>query len=166
MKKQFTDDDIIRFLYNEMKGAENDAFLEALEKHEAFRELFMAELRTAPYLAFRWETPPLHSGNTNQAFECLLHDSPDLDVRADPTDFEEYFRPAADVVSFDNLGRDALLVVPCPASKTANYSHIGAFHRTAPESQQSKDQLSVPLTATAARISAQAFRRVIASLAK
>ena len=40
MKKQFTDDDIIRFLYNEMKGAENDAFLEALCTDESLWERY------------------------------------------------------------------------------------------------------------------------------
>jgi hypothetical protein len=58
------------------------------------------------------------------------------EVRADPTDFQTYFQPGVEVVSFENLGADALLVVPCPISNSANYSHNGVFHRSAPHSQQ------------------------------
>jgi hypothetical protein len=111
-------------------------FLRALAEDAYFRELIQEELRAAPFVAFRWETPPLTTSNIDQVFECLLHDSPDLNVRADPTDFETYFQPSAEVVSFENLGADALLVVPCPISSSANYSHIGAFHRSASHSQQ------------------------------
>ena len=111
-------------------------FLHALSTDTTFRELIQEEMRVAPYVAFRWETPPLDSSNIEQPFECLLHDSPELDVRGVPTDFEAYFQSGVEVVSFKNLGGDATLIVPCPISKSANYSHIGAFHRSAPNSQQ------------------------------
>ena len=111
-------------------------FLRALIEDESFRDLFLNEMQAAPYLAFRWETPPLATTNIEQPFECLLHDSPELDVPADPTDFHTYFQTGTEVVSFKNLGSDATLIVPCPIAKSANYSHIGAFHRSAPLSQQ------------------------------
>jgi hypothetical protein len=111
-------------------------FLRALAEDVGFRGLIQEEMRAAPFVAFRWETPPLTNTNTNQSFECLLHDSHDLDVPADPTDFETYFQPDVDVVSFENLGADALLVVPCPICSSANYSHMRSFHRSAPHSQQ------------------------------
>jgi hypothetical protein len=111
-------------------------FLRALAEDASFRELIQEEMRAALFVAFRWETPPLTSTNINQPFECLLHDSPGLDVPADPTDFKSYFHANTEVVSFKNLGGDATLIVPCPITKSANYSHIGAFHRSAPLSQQ------------------------------
>ena len=111
-------------------------FLRTLVEDESFRELVLIEMRAAPYVAFRWETPPLDSTNIEQPFECLLHDSPELDVPADPTDFQSYFQSSIEVVSFKNLGGDATLIVPCPIAKSANYSHIVAFHRSAPPSQQ------------------------------
>jgi hypothetical protein len=111
-------------------------FLSALAEEATFRELIQEEMRAAPFVAFRWETPPLTATTIDQPFACLLHDSPDLDVRADPIDFDAYFQPDMEVVSFENLGADALLIVPCPISKSANYSHIGAFHRSATHSQQ------------------------------
>ena len=110
-------------------------FLLALERDANFRDVFLEEIPAAPLIAFRWENPPLTANNIEQQFECLLHDSPDLDVRADPTDFESYFRPDTEVVCFNNLGAVALLVVPCPISASVNYSHIGAFHRSAPQGQ-------------------------------
>ncbi len=124
-------------------------FLHALSAHESFREIIQVEMRTAPFVAFRWETPPLTSASIDQPFECLLHNSPDLDVRADPTDFEAYFQPGAEVVNFQNLGADALLIVPCPISKSANYSHIAAFHRSAPFTQQHAFWIAVAHTVLA-----------------
>ena len=110
-------------------------FLRALAENASFREVIQVEMQDAPFVAFRWETPPLTSSNIDQPFECLFHDSPGLDVRADPTDFDAYFQPGIEIVSFANLGADALLIVPCPISTSANYSHIGAFHRSAPQEQ-------------------------------
>jgi hypothetical protein len=124
-------------------------FLHALAEDESFRETIQEEMRAAPFVAFRWETPPLTSANIDQPFECLLHDSPGLDVRADSTDFKAYFQSSVGVVSFQNLGADALLIVPCPISKSANYSHIGAFHRSAPHSQQHAFWIAVAQTVLA-----------------
>ena len=111
-------------------------FLRALVQNADFREVIQPEMPTAPFAAFRWETPPLISTNSNQPFQCLLHDSPDLNVQADPTDFATHFRSDREVVHFENLGADAMLIVPCPTSTDANYCHIGAFHRSAPPGQQ------------------------------
>lgn len=111
-------------------------FLRALLEEPNFRNLLLEEMRSAPFIAFRWETPPLTTNTMNQPFACVLHDSPDLDVPADRTDFESYLQSDVEVVHFENLGSDALLIVPCPTSKFANYSHIASFHRSAPLSQQ------------------------------
>jgi uncharacterized protein DUF6940 len=124
-------------------------FLGALAEDASFRQLIQEEMRTAPFVAFRWETPPLNANNLRQPFECLLHDSPGLDVPADPTDFIAYFQDGTEVVSFKNLGRDALLIVPCPVSKSANYSHIAAFHRSAPDTQQHEFWITVAQAVTA-----------------
>jgi hypothetical protein len=39
------------------------------------------------------------------------------------------------IVTFENLGRDAMLVVPCPLVDHKHYAHIGAFIRSAPPLQ-------------------------------
>ena len=110
--------------------------LDSLAARGDFREVFQREMSAAPFVAFRWETPPLTRESLEQPFQCLLHDSPDLDVPSDPTDFDAYFRQDAEVVCFENLGADAMLVAPCPISDSTNYSHIAAFHRSAPAGQQ------------------------------
>lgn len=124
-------------------------FLHNLTSDTSFRELLQDEFRNAPYVAFRWETPPLTSTTIGQPFECLLHDSPGLNVRADPTPFENYFQPGREVVSFNNLGADAVLIVPCPISRSANYCHLGAFHRSAPVAQQHTFWIEVARTVMA-----------------
>jgi hypothetical protein len=110
-------------------------FLRDLSDEPGFRELLHQEMKSAPFIAYRWETPPLTDATVDQPFVCMFHSSPDLDVPADPAEFEPYFQTSEQVVSFENLGADALLVVPCPTSASANYSHIGAFHRSAPDAQ-------------------------------
>jgi hypothetical protein len=36
---------------------------------------------------------------------------------------------------FPNLGRDAIMVVPCPLAASSAYGHLAAFVREAPDSQ-------------------------------
>lgn len=122
-----------------------DGFLQALVDEPNFRNLLIQEMQAAPFVAFRWETPPVTTRTLEQPFACLLHDSPDLNVRANPTDFEDYFESHRDVVCFENPGADAQLVVPCPIDQSANYSHIAAFHRSAPHSQQQAFWVTVAL---------------------
>ncbi len=117
-------------------GMSYGGFLEALQRQCEFRQLWLDLLGGAPFVAYRWETPPLTRQNLDQPFACLLHDSPALDVVANDTDFRGHFSDETDVVCFENLGGDALLVVPCPLAASANYSHIAAFHRSAPAEQQ------------------------------
>lgn len=55
----------------------------------------------------------------------------------DSSPFESTFAAAGKerVVSFDNLGGDALLVAPCPIPASAIYGHLASFVRDAPASQ-------------------------------
>jgi hypothetical protein len=51
-----------------------------------------------------------------------LLDSPGLAERPDRAAFAAHFenaRPGQDVISFANLGNDAILVVPCPVGSLA-----------------------------------------------
>jgi hypothetical protein len=50
--------------------------------------------------------------------------------------FAEHFRPDRSVVTFDNLGGDAMLIAPCPGGERSNYSHLASFVATAPAPQQ------------------------------
>src|SRR5262249_22496216 len=103
----------------------------------AFRTLFNALLADVPFAAFRWETPAVTAATLVRPFECVLLDSPGLASRPDPEAFAEHFSGAAgEVVSFRNLGGDAVLVVPCPVAEASAYGHLAAFVRLAPEQQR------------------------------
>jgi hypothetical protein len=103
-----------------------------------FRTFFMGLLADAPFSAFRWETPPMTTGTANQAFEFVLLDSPGLARNPDADAFAEHFSAEAPggVVEFPNIGKDAIMVVPCPGRPLSAYDHLGAFLRQAPKPQQ------------------------------
>ena len=108
-------------------------------KDEAFRSYFLGVLADAPFAAYRWETPAVTNATVDQAFEFVLLDAPRLDRPPDPAAFAGQFRskPAdASVITFPNLGGDAVLVVPRPEGPPAAYGHLAAFVRQAPERQK------------------------------
>lgn len=112
------------------------AVLDAWRKDTAWSSHFAERLADAPYEAFRWETPALTIETLDRPFECVLIDAPELQVRADPTAFEEHLVTADPIVTFANLRGDAQLVVPTPLGPEDEYAHFAAFLRSAPESQR------------------------------
>jgi hypothetical protein len=112
--------------------------LDLWQRDAEFRNFFLRVLGEAPFEAFRWETPPLTRNTIDEPFEFVLLDSPGLDRTVDREAFAEYFAPASgpSVVTFQNLGRDAALVVPCPRGPDATYGHLAAFVRKAPLEQK------------------------------
>lgn len=103
-----------------------------------FRTWFNGVLADSPFSAFRWETPPITTVAADRPFEFVLLDSPGLARIPDADAFAEHFGGAAPagVVEFTNLGKDAILVVPCPAGPHSAYGHLAAFVRQAPEAQR------------------------------
>jgi hypothetical protein len=112
--------------------------LDRWQRDAEFRSRFNALLADAPFAAFRWETPPITAAAAERPFEFVLLDSPGLASEPDLTAFAEHFRGGADtgVVAFANLGKDAILIVPCPQGPPAAYGHLAAFVRQAPDSQR------------------------------
>jgi hypothetical protein len=131
---------VIRFeLAREGQRAEYADVITAWQHDAAFRTWFNQLLADSTFTAFRWETPPLTVANTARPFEFVLHDSPGLAAAPDVAAFAEHFHRAAaeqTVVQFSNLGRDAILVVPCPLGPYSTYGHLAAFVRHAPPEQQ------------------------------
>jgi hypothetical protein len=106
---------------------------------QEFRSFFMEQLANAPFSAFRWETPPVTAANAVRPFEFVLLDSAGLATQPDWTAFAEHIAGAAaseNVVSFSNLGNDAILVVPCPAGPMSAYGHLAAFMREGLQAQK------------------------------
>lgn len=103
-----------------------------------FRSFVTSGLMSLPYRAFRWETPAVTKATANRPFEYVVTDSPELSDNPDPDPFAKHFtaNPAEDVISFPNLGNDAVLVVPTPKGPRTAYGHLAAFLREAPDSQQ------------------------------
>jgi hypothetical protein len=112
--------------------------IRAWQDDASFRSWFNGLLADAPYTALRWETPAVSANAVeSQAFEFVLLDSPGLASRPDRDAFAEHFsRAQGSVVTFANLGGDAVLVVPCPIVEPTVYGHLAAFVRLAPEAQR------------------------------
>jgi hypothetical protein len=111
--------------------------LDAMHDDAAFRGFFVDLLATAPYAAYRWETPPVSLASGGREFEFVLLDSPFLDVEPDGHAFANQFAAAGDkpITGFANLGGDAHLIVPCPRAPVGAYAHLAAFVRSAPDEQ-------------------------------
>ena len=110
--------------------------IDAWQKDNGFRNFFIDLLAKSPFASFRWETPPITTKTVNTPFECVLIDSPSLSRPPDRQTFSPYFPPDQPVVNFLNLGKDAVLIVPCPTDADGDYSHLGAFVQNAPRPQQ------------------------------
>ena len=55
----------------------------AWQDDPGFRSIFNSQLADTPYLAFRWETPPVTEATVTRPFEFVLLDDPWLDRRPD-----------------------------------------------------------------------------------
>lgn len=113
--------------------------LRCWQRDTEFRSRFTALLADAPFEAFRWETPPITAATAARPFEFVLLDSPGLAVPPSPAAFVAHFDSGAiarGVVDIANLGKDAILVVPCPNGPISAYGHLAAFVREAPALQQ------------------------------
>ena len=112
---------------------------------EEFTLYFNQILADAPFSAFFWETPGIQKSTSKnrentveRPFEFVITDSPILErAKSDKEPFEAFFdsKTNREVVAFDNLGGDALLVVPCPIGFETNYTHIANFVRDASPTQ-------------------------------
>jgi hypothetical protein len=107
---------------------------------DAAREYFLRELADAPFAAYFWETPPVTRATLSRPFEFVLVDSPHLAaVTPEPEAFASQYALDGDgdgVVTFPNVGGDAILVVPRPLVDASAYAHLAAFVRGAPQAQK------------------------------
>lgn len=137
--KQLDDRRMTRFIIEH--DAEPVSYAEVIQlwqQDDEFCSWFISLLADSPFAAFRWETPPISATTVNRPFEFVLIDSPGLARTPDEDAFSMHFsqEPNIGVVVFPNLGKNAILVVPCPQTLSTAYGHLGAFIRQAPESQR------------------------------
>lgn len=103
-----------------------------------FRTLFTSTIVASSFDAFFWETPPVTIGTLDRPFEFVLVASASLSrLTPDPTPFQEHFSSCRTepVLTFPNLGGDAVLVVPRPLANTHCYTHLARFLRESPTHQ-------------------------------
>jgi hypothetical protein len=142
------------------------------DEGRAFRGFTAETLAECPFQAFRWETPPVNDSNFDRLFEFVLVDSPSLDRPQSERQFRDQFGANTDdetVIVFPNIGRNAILVVPCPlvgpnqraendrnASEEFqfNYCHLSSFLRSGPPTQIDRFWIQVS-TALHSRLSAK-----------
>jgi hypothetical protein len=105
---------------------------------EEFRAFFIGALAATAHPAFFWEMPPIRRGALERPYEYVTVASNALArLDADDDAFALKLRAAqTSVVSFRNLGGDAVLVVPRREGETKAYAHIAAFVRAGPAAQQ------------------------------
>ena len=108
--------------------------LNGLSEDPEYRSAWNAALAGLPFAAFRWELPALTAATLGRPFECVSLADPALDRPPDPAAFADRFaaHPDEPVLTFPNLGGDAVLIVPRPAEDPAACGHLGAFVRQAP----------------------------------
>src|SRR5579859_8046937 len=94
-----------------LHGGQAATFADVLhgwERDEAFRSYFTSILATAPFAAFRWETPPVERSSVDRGFEFVVMESPQLDRSPEPDVFDEQIGNAREpAVAFANLSGDA-----------------------------------------------------------
>jgi hypothetical protein len=122
------------------RPARFDDVLAAWHNDEAFCAHWCDMLAGLPMDACFWELPPLTPASERDAFECVMRRAPDLATaqpRAQPfaEHFERHADPTEAAAVFASLGRDALMIAPCPRAPHAAYTHLLAFVRAAPRWQ-------------------------------
>lgn len=108
------------------------------KESEAFGECFTSALAGSSFEAFFWETPPVTHQTSNRSFECVLVEGKSLTWLT--PDFAPFQSQCAShnceqILTFPNLGGDAILIVPVPIAAPESYTHLAQFLRKAPSRQ-------------------------------
>ncbi|MGI9221248.1 MAG: DUF6940 family protein [Woeseiaceae bacterium] len=109
-----------------------------LESEPGFSCWYSETLVSSDFEGFFLEFPPLTTAGLEDDSEFVIIDSAAVaGLRADSRPFESQFqeRQGSDVITFPNLGADALLIAPVPLSSDNSYPHLAMFLRKAPEKQ-------------------------------
>ena len=90
-------------------------FLNKIQTEEPFRREFITVLQKSRFSTYFFETPKVTKESLDDKFEFILSAADELkNVNADRDTFQDYFRQCKDspVITFPNLGHNAVLVVP------------------------------------------------------
>ena len=110
-------------------------FLDLLIQSTAFRKFYNDLLAQCAFEEYFWEHPPMTADTLEQEYEFVLVKNKGLArIEPNPKAFATYFQKDQLVVDFDNLGKNARLVVPCP-DQQKDFAHLANFVRQASENQ-------------------------------
>lgn len=127
-------------LFEDKKPLSYEKVVHYWQDNFEFRVFYFSILEDAPFEAFFWENPPITKLNSQQAYEFVLVNSPQLSgIVANSRTFQAQWTAATagqTVVAFENLSGDAELIAPCPLVSHAIYAHFATFIRQAPEDQK------------------------------
>lgn len=104
-----------------------------------FTDFYINIFKSCGYASYVFEMPPISNGSLHQVFEFVILKTPTYWTTPDTQTFSDFFDKDAQnhgVVSFLNLGQDAMLVVPSPLREGVNYSGLAEFYRDSPIEQQ------------------------------
>jgi hypothetical protein len=100
-----------------------------------FARSFSDAIAAVPFAGVYFETPSLTTETLGLPFECVVVDGAALaGLQADPAPFRAQLRGPDPIVTFENLGGDALLVAPIPV-EGVDCAHLAAFLRSAGDEQ-------------------------------
>jgi hypothetical protein len=110
--------------------------LEKWQQSDEFILFFASILQHSPFQGYFWEVKPVTLQLLEETFEFVLIESSSLPkVAAQVSAYQAYFHQDSLVVSFPNLRKDAMLVVPVPVTEEKFYSHLASFMRNVPRDQ-------------------------------
>lgn len=111
--------------------------IEYWQNNSDFRQFYHTILAANDFDAYFWENPPINKQTLHQPYEFVLVNSRALShIQASKQAFSRYFEDNKnEVVCFENLGKDALLIVPTPLDEKSAFSQISVFVRTAKNEQ-------------------------------
>jgi len=115
-----------------------DRALDLLSAGQGLAQYLTEVLRSSPWLAYRWETPPITTARLGRPFEFVLTNDPFLEMTPEPEVFGGYFdraAPGAQVLAVANLGGTATMIVPRQIVEPGAYTHLASFVRRAPAGQ-------------------------------
>ena len=114
-------------------------FREVFERWQvdpAFADFYAAGMIEQIGDAFFWEHPPLVATQLDEQYEVVLHKASSFEGRQ-PNEqaFAAHFAADQAVAVFDNLGKNARLIVPTRIGTSEIYKHLGVFLANADKAQ-------------------------------
>ena len=99
-------------------------------------DCYIDGLKKLDFSQFYWEHPALEAKSLHVPYEFMVLKTDHFNKRTvDTNSFSKYLNSEMQVEAFDNLGRNAKLVVPTKKSNIETYKHLGAFIHNAPITQ-------------------------------